>query len=417
MEEEKPKKKWKKKETSGERKPNWKEYVATIEDIERFLDERVLLRRNVVTGLVEASPDWLPVSDFQLNSWWKELRRTKMVNLADFDHVVNSDYAPDYHPFKYYLEHLPPWNGDDYILGMSVSVTVKGGPDEQLMFYRFLRKWLVAMVAAWIDETVVNHEILVLIGRQGAYKTTWFSYLLPPELRRYFRIKTNAGRMNKDDLLTLTRYGLVCCEELDTMNAAAMNQLKSAMTMPAVDERPVYGRHHEHRPHIASFCGTGNNTQFLNDPTGTRRWIPFEVESIDSPRDHPFDYEGIYSQAYALYNQGFEFWLSPAEAEWLMKHNSTFETPKSEIEMVNWYFRKPVDNEQGEFLPVSVALQIIAANTAQIFTIEGLGRAFTKLGFRKKSDGEQRGYVVVRRSGAEIEERKHLLAIPDDLHF
>ena len=201
------------------------------------------------------------------------------------------------------------------------------------------------------------------------------------------------------------------------MNAAAMNQLKSAMTMPAVDERPVYGRHHEHRPHIASFCGTGNNTQFLNDPTGTRRWVPFEVESIDSPRDHPFDYEGIYSQAYALYNQGFEFWLSPAETEWLMKHNSTFETPKSEIEMVNWYFRKPVDNEQGEFLPVSVAMQIIAANTAQIFTLEGLGRAFTKLGFQKKSNGDQRGYIVVRRSGAEIDERKHLLAISDDLQF
>ena len=36
---------------------------------------------------------------------------------------------------------------------------------------------------------------------EGAYKTTWFSYLLPPELRRYFRIKTNAGRMNKGDLL------------------------------------------------------------------------------------------------------------------------------------------------------------------------------------------------------------------------
>jgi hypothetical protein len=54
----------KKTETSGERKPNWKEYVATIEDIERFLDERVLLRRNVVTGLVEASPDWLPVMLF-----------------------------------------------------------------------------------------------------------------------------------------------------------------------------------------------------------------------------------------------------------------------------------------------------------------------------------------------------------------
>ena len=60
------KKETKKKESSGQRehKPNWKEYVATIEDIERFLDERVLLRRNVVTGLVEASPDWLPVMLF-----------------------------------------------------------------------------------------------------------------------------------------------------------------------------------------------------------------------------------------------------------------------------------------------------------------------------------------------------------------
>ena len=406
-----------KKKEAKEHKANWHEYVATIEDIERFLDERVMLRRNVVTGLVEASPDWLPVSDFLLNSWWKELRRTKLVSLADVDHVVNSDYAPEYHPFRFYLEHLPPWNGEDYILGMSVSVTVKGGPEDQYKFYQFLRKWLVGMVAAWVDETAVNHEILVLVGRQGAYKTTWFSYLLPPELRRYFRIKTNAGRMNKDDLLALTRYGLVCCEELDTMNATAMNQLKSAMTMPAVDERPVYGRHHEHRPHIASFCGTGNNTQFLNDPTGTRRWLPFEVESIDSPRDHPFDYEGIYAQAYALYKEGFQYWLSPAETEWLEQHNSTFETPKSEIDMVNWFFRKPMDNEQGEFMPVSVAMQIIAGNTAQMFTLEGLGRAFSKLGFRKKSDGEQRGYIVVRRSGAEIDERKHLLAVPEDLQF
>jgi hypothetical protein len=60
------KKEAKKKESAEpkEHKPNWKEYVATIEDIERFLDERVLLRRNVVTGLVEASPDWLPVMLF-----------------------------------------------------------------------------------------------------------------------------------------------------------------------------------------------------------------------------------------------------------------------------------------------------------------------------------------------------------------
>jgi hypothetical protein len=32
------------------RAKNWKEYTATVEDIERFLSDHVLLRNNVVTG-------------------------------------------------------------------------------------------------------------------------------------------------------------------------------------------------------------------------------------------------------------------------------------------------------------------------------------------------------------------------------
>ena len=90
------------------------------------------------------------------------------------------------------------------------------------------------MVAGWVNPQVVNNVILVLIGPQGAYKTTWFNYLLPPELRRYFYTKTNASRMSKDDLLVLAQYGLVCCEELDTMRPAELNQLKApCRTEPA----------------------------------------------------------------------------------------------------------------------------------------------------------------------------------------
>ena len=89
--------------------------------------------------------------------------------------------------------------------------------------------------------------------------------------------------MSKDDLLTLTQYALVCCEELDTMRPAELNQLKATVTMTSIDERAAYAYYHEHRKHIASFCGTGNNPQFLSDPTGNRRWLPFEVESIVSP--------------------------------------------------------------------------------------------------------------------------------------
>lgn len=56
------------------------------------------------------------------------------------------------------------FDGTDYIRELAETVTVKGGEQEQELFYQYLRKWLVAMVAAWVDETVVNNVILVLIG-------------------------------------------------------------------------------------------------------------------------------------------------------------------------------------------------------------------------------------------------------------
>ena len=409
---------------SKEHKKNWKEYTATVEDIQNFLMDRVLLRHNVITKRVEwrapqdpsrpplfRGGDWQPISDRVVNSLWAELSATKAVRVQDMYRVIESDFVPEYHPFRYYLEHLPPWNGkDDYLLELSLSVCVKGDEQDQWQFAEYLRKWLVGMVAGWVDDTVVNNVILVLIGEQGSYKTTWFNYLLPPELKQYFYTKTNAQRMGRDELLALAQYGLVCCEELDTMRPSELNQLKAAVTMPSIDERAAYAHFHEHRQHIASFCGTGNNVQFLSDPTGNRRWLPFEVQSIMSPREYPFNYEGIYSQAYALYREGFQFWFSREEVLRLSAHNRQFETPRLEEELVQLYFRAPAPNEPGEFISVAYALQLISANISQKLSTVALGRAFVNQGFRKKTYRNVRGYVVVRRSAEEMLSIRRLMA-------
>ena len=291
---------------------------------------------------------------------------------------------------------------------------VRGDVEEQLLFASYLKKWLVGMVAAWVDDTVVNNVILVLIGPQGSYKTTWFHYLLPPPLRQYFYTKTNANRMGRDDLLTLAQYGLVCCEELDTMRPSELNQLKAAVTMPAIDERAAYARYHEHRRHIASFCGTGNNMQFLSDPTGNRRWLPFEVDTILSPRDNPLNYDGIYSQAYRLYREGFQYWFTQPEIMRLARHNRQFETPRLEQELVAQYFRKPRQGEPGEFISVALALQIVGANITQKLSTVMLGRAFMEQGFQKKTYQRTRGYIVVRRSLEEMRSMRQLAACVDD---
>ncbi len=414
-----PMKERKKSEEKKEHKKPWREYTATVEDIQNFLMDRVLLRHNVITGRVEyrlpsshehEGTGWQPLCDRIVNSLWAELSATKAVRVQDMFRVIESDFVPEFHPFRFYLERLPPWNGEDHILAMSVSVSVKGGVDEQLLFADYFRKWLVGMVAGWVDDKVVNNVILVLIGEQGSYKTTWFNYLLPPELSNYFYTKTNAQRMVRDDLLTLAQYGLVCCEELDTMRPSELNQLKAAVTMPSIDERAAYAHFHEHRKHIASFCGTGNNVQFLSDPTGNRRWLPFEVETITSPREVPFDYGGVYAQAYALYREGFRFWFSRDEILRLAVHNRQFETPRLEEELVDVYFRPPVGVEGGEFMPVSRAMQIVSGNMVHQINAVRLGRAFTTLGFEFRRTKTSRGYIVVQRTAEEIKSRLRAMA-------
>ena len=362
---------------------------------------------------------WQPISDRIVNSLWAEMSQVTRVVKQDIYTIIESDYVPLFNPFKAYFANLPtkrqpsknPDEGFDApstlehsgaIRELAATVRVKGGEQEQMLWYRYLKKWLVSMVASWLSDDVVNNVILVLIGEQGAFKTTWFNYLLPPELRRYFYTKTNANRMSKDDLLTLAQYGLVCCEELDTMRPAELNQLKAVVTMPSIDERAAYAHFHEHRKHIASFCGTGNNPQFLSDPTGNRRWLPFEVESIISPRDNPFDYDAIYAEAYTLYKCGFRYWFEKDEIQELNRHNRKFETPRLEQELVDLYFRRPGPEEVGEFMSVARALQIISAGISQKLSAVYTGRAFSELGFNRVRTKRSRGFIVVCRTGEEM---------------
>ena len=444
--------------------------TATVDEIKSFLDGHVSLRFNEITSRVEYelptdntdAHRFIPVNDRIVNSLWSQMSTITRVNIQDMYRVIESDYVPVFNPFKEYLKSLPQITqtstdngsdetesckpvalqqqnlcksvrsvgeknhpsvgeknhssvgGRDYIRELAATVRVKGGEQEQMLWHLYLKKWLVGMVASWISDDVVNNVILVLIGEQGAYKTTWFNYLLPPPLKQYFYTKTNANRMSKDDILTLAQYALVCCEELDTMRPAELNQLKAAVTMPSIDERAAYAHYHEHRKHIASFCGTGNSTQFLSDPTGNRRWLPFEVESIVSPRDHPFHYEGIYAQALALFKSGFQYWFTKEEIQELNHHNRQFETPHLERELVSLYFRVPMESENGMFMTSARAIQIIGTGISQKLNPTRVGLAFNELGFQRVRYHGIRGYLVIQRTAEEMQAYQKSIILNDD---
>lgn len=388
------------------------EKFATVADIEQFLSEQAKFRKNTVSGKLEVlMPDcgeeYTELTDRYVNTLWSRMNKARMLaRVTDIRSVLDSEYTPLFNPFVSYMEELPAWDRTtDPIARLAAGVHVK---DDQELFGIYFKKWLVATVASLLDPKVVNHEILVFIGKQGIYKTTWMQRLLPTELQRYFYVKSNNQRVSKDDLFTLTEFALVCLEELEEMTSAQVSQLKAITAMKVVNERAAYGHFKESRPHIASFCGTSNNTSFLNDLSGNRRWLPFEVESIDNPFDCPIDYAGVYAQGYALWKSGFHYWLEPEEVAVINLRNRNFEVPCLERELVQVYYRHPSPGERCVFLTNAQMLGRINMGIRQPLSATRLGMVMKQEGYEAMRYKGCRGYRVVELKGEEIANEQYL---------
>lgn len=411
---------------------------ATVEEMEEFINGYMKFRMNMLTHQIETQliadaytdrPEasachWQRLTDHIENSLWCAMQHHGMaVNLNELHTLLGSDFVKEYHPLKEYLDGLPPWDGEtDYIGRLAAMVHVKESPHSPLQqdksrerndlsetpvrFADILKRWMVSMIAAALNETVVNQVILTLIGRQGSYKTSFMQHILPPVLSEYYTTKSNSSRMTKDDLFTMTENLVINLEEIDTMPPSELNQLKAMVTQRYVDERRAYGRNKVHLPHVASFVATGNNLQFLTDDTGNRRWLPFEVEDIDSPWEADIPYEGIYSQTYALYQDvNFHYWFTDKEIQQLRGHVQQFEVPRPEYELILTYYRKPVGLERGVYTTSS---QIIGrfGNTSLRLSLQKVGRAMRELGFRQVKASNANYWVVVERTTEEVQ---HLL--------
>ena len=354
---------------------------------------------------------WKELEDKSVNSLYCRfcLDTGRQAKISDFYIIIESDFYPDYHPLKEYLEGLPAWDGmTDHIDRLASTVHVTGCTQE--LHNRFFKKWMVAMVAAWLDDGTTNHEILTYIGEQGKYKTSFMTHLLPPALDKYFAIKHFNHSMSKDDRLALTELALIDLEELDNLRPEAVNLLKAITTDPAINLRPVWERYALRRQHIASFCGTGNNPRFLTDLSGNRRWLPFMVESIDSPWERATDYDGIYAQAYALWQQGFRYWFDDAENAELEQHNRQFEEPNIEEELILTYLRQPYGDEAGEFLTATRIIELIGMYVKCPLSPKRVAFAMNRLGYRQRRVGGVRGYNVIILTGNDIKEQQRLNA-------
>ncbi len=107
-------------------------------------------------------------------------------------------------------------------------------------------------------------------------------------------------------MLLLSTCLIINLEEFDGVSSNRLADLKRIITQEKITERKVYDTQSHTFIRHASFAASTNNPRCLQDIGENRRMLFNSIKSIDYRR--PVNHEGIYSQALALYRQGFRFW-------------------------------------------------------------------------------------------------------------
>ena len=166
-----------------------------------------------------------------------------------------------------------------------------------------LSTWLVQCVAAADGaRRTPNKDALskfeltfILQGGQGLKKTSWFKRLVPKQLGAYIIDGAHLDPADKETVRTCISSWICELGELDsTFRRADISRLKAFLSKQSDTLRLPYDRAESQFGRRTSFCGSVNPKQFLNDSTGSRRFLPLQITACDSL--HAIDMQQAWAQ-------------------------------------------------------------------------------------------------------------------------
>ncbi|MBA4277358.1 VapE domain-containing protein [Flavobacterium sp.] len=368
-----------------------------IDRLELFLSNKYVFRHNIVSGKLEfqyfGKKKWNVMNDFIENSMLRECLKGRIkTNLSSLRNLLYSDFCVLFNPFEDYFFNLPSYDEKtDYITELANTITTT----KQELWQQCFKKWLVAMVGCVLDDKVINHTVIVFSGKQGLGKTTWVEKLVPKPLKEYLFSGT-INPNNKDTLVQLSECMLINLDELENLNRSEIGSLKEIITKTQIRMRKAYGHNNETMPRRASFAGSVNTAQFLNDSTGSRRFLCFELEGIKY--QHNVDINMAFSQALFLFKSGFRYWFDQEEIKSITENNEQYQLRSPEEELLLTWF-EPIERENATLFLNASQIAAKLAEKAKINindgTINKIGKAMKKHNFIRIST--KTGYVYAIR--------------------
>lgn len=280
------------------------------------------------------------------------------VNVVAMEHKV--------HPVRDYLRGLT-WDGVRRVDSLLIDYL---GAEDSDYTRAVTRKALVAAVARIFRPGCKFDYMLTLRGRQGLGKSAlirklggvWFSD----------SFSTVQGKEAYEQVLG---NWIIEVGELAGMKKAEAEIIKLFISKQVDRFRPAYGRRTQEYPRQCIFIGTTNESQFLRDTTGNRRfWV------VDTPNDAALDLwedltqetvDLIWAEAVLLYQAGEDLYLSgELEAE-ARRVQAAYEEESPKVGMVAAYLDRllPEDWEDMDLFARRTWLESDAEGTQQRETV------------------------------------------------
>ena len=238
---------------------------------------------------------------------------------------------------KQYLQGLK-WDGVKRVDRLLVDYL---GAEDNAYSHAVIRKLLCAAVARAVKGGVKFDYMPILTGPQGIGKSTFLSILG----KEWFSdsLTTFEGK-EAAELIQGTWINEV--GELTAFTKQETQTIKQFLSKTDDIYRAAYGRRTEKYPRRCVFCGTSNDSEFLKDSTGNRRFWPVDVGEHPAVKsvwkDLPGEVDQIWAEAYMLYVLGEELYL-PKEIEALAEQQQEEHKESSGKEgLIREFLEKPV---------------------------------------------------------------------------
>lgn len=209
-----------------------------------------------------------------------------------------------------------------------------------------IRKELVAAVTRVMTENPIKFDnMIILTGKQGIGKSTFLD-----KLGHGWFSDNVKDFNNKDTLLQMQKCLIIEIGELQAFNKTDINTLKQFMSQKTDTFRAPYAKKTVEHPRHCVFFGTTNESEFLKDKTGNRRYWPVEC-MVQKPKKNVFkdldeEVDQIWAEAIEIFNYGQEklYLEGEAEKQALAKQESHLETHPWEGPIREFISRKVTKN-------------------------------------------------------------------------